>query len=211
VLLATREAGAGDAQETAVEKRAAPVGLIALVAFILLLQVAGEGVGRTFFNVYLDDSLHVPTARIGVIAALGQLASVPAALATPLLMSRWGNGRTFVLGSLGMALSLLLLSFVHHWVVAGLGFMGLFAALSITIPAFNIFSQESVSPGWRGVMSGTTMTALGISFSVMALGGGYTIAALGYKSVFLMGAGLTAAGALLFWACFLRRSRSPRR
>lgn len=210
VLLATREADAGDAQEAVVEKRAAPVGLIALVAFILLLQVAGEGVVRTFFNVYLDASLHVLTARVGVIAAFGQLLSVPAALATPFLMSRWGNGRTFVLGSLGMALSLLLLALVHHWVAAGLGFMGLLAALSVTIPAFSIFSQEAVSPGWRGVMSGTTTTALGISFSAMALGGGYTIATLGYKSVFLMGACLTAAGALLFWACFLRRSRSPR-
>jgi len=206
-LLATREAKAEQAQETVDKKGTAPFGLIVLVAFILLLQVAGEGVVRTFFNVYLDASLNMPTARVGVIAAFGQLLSVPAALATPLLMSRWGNGRTFVLGSLGMVLSLLPLALIPHWVVAGLGFMGLLAALSITIPAFSIFSQEAVSPGWRGVMSGTTTTALGLSFSTMALGGGYTITALGYRSVFLMGAGLTAAGALLFWACFLRRSR----
>ena len=36
----------------------------------------------------------------------------------------------------------------------------------------------------------------------MALMGGYLIAALGYRGFFLTGAGLTVAGALLFWASF---------
>jgi hypothetical protein len=36
----------------------------------------------------------------------------------------------------------------------------------------------------------------------MALGGGYIITALGFPSLFLTGAGLTAAGALAFWSYF---------
>ena len=51
-------------------------------------------------------------------------------------------------------------------------------------------------------MSGAVNMAFGLSFSAMALGGGYLIGALGYRSLFLTGAGLTAAGALLFWAYF---------
>ena len=91
------------------------------MALVVLLQVAGEGAARTFFNVYLDAGLHVPTAQIGVLSAAGQLLAVPAALAAPLLMARWGKERTFVLGSLGMTLSLLPLALIFHWGAAGLG------------------------------------------------------------------------------------------
>jgi len=172
------------------------------MALVVLLQVAGEGAARTFFNVYLDAGLHAPTAQIGVLSAAGQLLAVPAALATPLLMTRWGKERTFVLASLGMAISLLPLALIPHWGAAGLGLMGLMALGSIARPIITVYQQEIVSPSWRAVMSGATTMAAGLSWSAMAFGGGYLITALGYRSPFLAGAGLTVAGALLFWAYF---------
>ena len=51
-------------------------------------------------------------------------------------------------------------------------------------------------------MSGAVMMGAGLSISVMALIGGHLIPALGYPGLFLTGAGLTVAGAVLFWACF---------
>jgi MFS family permease len=202
VMSATREIGSAHTQGTVADAGPAPYGLIALMALVVLLQVAGEGAARTFFNVYLDAGLHVPTAQIGVLSAAGQLLAVPAALATPLLMTRWGKERTFVLGSLGMALSLLPLALIPHWGAAGLGLMGMMALGSIARPANTVYHQEIVSPGWRAAMSGATTMAAGLSWSVMAFGGGYLITALGYRSLFLTGAGLTVAGALLFWAYF---------
>jgi len=202
VMSATREIGSAHTEGTVAEAGPAPYGLIALMALVVLLQVAGEGAARTFFNVYLDAGLHVPTAQIGALSAAGQLLAVPAALATPLLMTRWGKERTFVLGSLGMALSLLPLALIPHWGAAGLGLMGMMALGSIARPANTVYHQEIVSPGWRAAMSGATTMAAGLSWSAMAFGGGYLITALGYRSLFLTGAGLTVAGALLFWAYF---------
>jgi len=201
-MLATREISPAHIEETVAETGPAPYGLIALMALVVLLQSAGSGVARTFFNVYLDASLHVPTAQIGALSATGQLLAVPAALAAPLLMTRWGKSRTYVLGSLGMALGLLPLALIPHWGTAGLGFMGVMAPASIASPTITVYHQEIVSPGWRSAMSGATTMAGGLSWSAMALGGGYLITALGYRSLFLTGAGLTAAGALLFWAYF---------
>jgi len=60
--------------------------------------------------------------------------------------------------------------------------------------------MELVSPGWRAVVNGASNMALGSSMSAISLGGGYIVTALGYRSLFLTGAGVTAAGALLFWA-----------
>lgn len=85
--------------------------------------------------------------------------------------------------------------------------MGMIVLASIRRPPITVYSQEIVSPSWQAAMSGSTVMAVGLSFSAMALGGGYIITALGYRSLFLTGAGLTAAGAMLFWAYFLRIPR----
>ena len=201
-LLRMREVRARQAQERVAEAGRAPYGLLALIALVVVLRFAGRGAAITFFNVYLDAGLYASTALIGALSAAGHLLSVPAALVAPLLVARWGNGRTIVLGSLGLALSMLPLALIPHWGAAGLGFMGVAALFSMTTAPIRVYSQEIVSPGWRPAMSGALMMGAGLSTSAMALGGGYAIAALGYRSLFLASAGLTAAGALLFWAYF---------
>ena len=206
-LLATRKTVARGPEVTMGEAGPLPIVVIALMALTYLLRSAGEGAVMTFFNVYMDAGRHVSTAIVGTVMALGRLLCVPASLAAPLAIARWGKGRTVVLGFCGMALGLLPVALVPHWVAAGLGFAGFYAMLSIISPAFFIYSQDAVSPGWRPAMSGATTMAQGVSMSGLALGGGYAITALGYRSPFLIAAVLSAAGALLFWACFLRGPR----
>lgn len=182
-----------------------PLGAIVLVSLVVLLQVSGEGVARNFVNIYLDARLGVPTAQIGTLLALAQLAAAPAALATPLLAARWGQRRTYALTALAMGLSMLPLALVPHWGAAGLGFVGVMALASASRPAITVFQLELVRPRWRPTMAAATTMAVGLSWAAIAWGGGYLIAALGYRSLFLSGAGLTGAGALLFWAYFLQR------
>jgi predicted MFS family arabinose efflux permease len=182
--------------------------VLIVLTLVGVLTLAGEGVTRTFFSVYLDAALHTPTATIGTLSAVGQLLGVPAALATPLLMARWGLGRTFLRSAWGMVLSLLPLALVAHWASAGLGFMAMIATASIAYPAITLCQMEMVAPRARSAMSGAVIMATGLSWGLMALGGGYAIAALGYRTFFLSGAAVTAAGALLFWL-YLRTE--PRR
>jgi predicted MFS family arabinose efflux permease len=201
-LLRTREHGAGQAQEAASEVARAPYTLITLIALLILLQLSGEWGARVFFNVYLDTSLNTPTSLIGTLFAVAQLVSVPAALAMPLLAARLGKERTIILATLGVACSLLPLALIRHWTAGGLGFMGVIAMASIMASAFMVYSQEIVPVAWRAVTSGAVSTAMGLSSSAIAFGGGYVIGAVGYRGLFLLCAALTAAGALLFWAHF---------
>lgn len=198
-LLATRPVSTGQRAQQVSETGTAPYGLIAVLALVQLLQGAGEGAARTFFNVYLDGELAVATSLIGTLAALGQLAAVPAALAAPLLLARWRNGPAFVRSSLAMAFSLLPLALVRHWGAAGLGLMGVIAAGSIYRPAFLLYRMEIVFQSWRALLNGAVNTAYGLSWAVIGLGGAYVVQNLGYSSLFLIGAFLTAAGTLLFW------------
>lgn len=183
-----------------------PLGLIALIALTSLLHVAGEGAVRTFFNVYLDAGLRVPTSLIGTIMATGQLLAVPAALMLPFFTRRFGNQPTVVLAALCTPLMLIPMAFIPHWVPAGFCFMNIVALAAIRRPAFVVYNQEIVSPRWRATMSGASSMMAGIGYSVIAMGGGYIISTAGYRALYLSSAAFTALGTLVFWAYF----RTPR-
>ena len=201
-LLATREVAGGQTQKTAGEASKLPLAVIALLAVAALLMNAGFGVLWTFFTVYLDADLHAPAGLIGALLAAGNLLPGVATLAAPLAMARWGKARTVLLGYLGMALSLLPLALVPHWAAAGIGYVGYLSVKAMMEPALNVFGQEAVAPGWGPAVSGALVLAQGVSSAALAIGGGYAMEALGYRSPYWIAAGLTAAGAVIFWAYF---------
>ena len=197
-IVGTREGHTQPIKERQAKGETSPLKLIAFLTLVRLLVVTGVGTLFTFFNVYMDAGLQISTVHIGVLSAVGRLLSIPTALIVPLLTVRWGSGRTAAWASLGTAFSMLPLALIPHWGAAGLGYIGTIALTSIRYPAFLVYTMERVSPGWRGTMSGAGEMASGLSFSAMALGGGYIIAAFGYHSFFLTGASLTVLGTLSF-------------
>lgn len=180
--------------------------ILATTALIRFLQVAGIGAMFTFFNVYYDAALGVPTATIGTITALGRLLAVPAALSTSLLAHRWGNGRLVMLASLAVVFFMLPLALVPNWLIGGLGYIGATAFTSMRFPAFVVYSLELVPESRRATLNGVNEMAAGLSFALMALGGGYLIASFGYRELFLLGAAITAVGTLIF---YLFHTRQP--
>jgi MFS family permease len=207
VFAATSHAGIRLRQRAIEEKGKAPLPLIITMSFVVLLSVVGEGAARTFFNVYLDTGLSVSTSRIGTLSALAQLLAMSVPMAMPLLAARIGKGKTILLGNVAMALCLLPMALLPHWLAAGGGFIGVVMLASFSRPAFILFQQESVRPRWRTAMSGTTGTASGLGFAVAAFGGGYLVTAAGYRDLFLVGAAVSLAGMLMFWAYFIAPSR----
>jgi MFS family permease len=216
-IFALRGAGRGrkiaDAQE---ETRVAPagaevlapiLGVLGLIALVRLLQVAGVAATMTYFNVYLDAALSMPTAQIGMIIAVGRLLAVPVALAAPPLTSRFGNRAVVIGATLGSALSILPLALIPHWGAAGLSFIGLAGLSWIRYAASLVYFLELVPPSRRATVSGVTEMAGGICFTLITFGGGYVIALLGYRTLFLWAAAITAASALVFWLAF--RGRAP--
>lgn len=120
----------------------APYGFMALMALVIVLRLASESAGKAFFTVYLDTSLHVPTASIGTIVSVGQLLAIPAALLTPLLLSRWGRPRTILGSLLGITVCLLPLALIPVRSVATLAYIALMACSFVAQPALNVYTQE---------------------------------------------------------------------
>jgi len=203
-LAAIGPAEDGAVQATNSAGGSAPIRIIALLAFISFLQVAGEGPARVFFNVYLDTRLGLTPAQIGLLMGLGTLMSAPAAIASQAIMAHWGVRRTYVRATVGVSLSLAPLALIAAWPAAGLGYMALLSFSAITRPPIVIFQMESVAPEWRPYMSGAASMATGLSWGLMSVGGGYAVDAIGYRGIFLIGGLVTAMGALLFWTLFVR-------
>lgn len=188
----------------------APYGFMVLMALVIVLRLASESAGKAFFNVYLDTSLYVPTASIGAIVAIGQLLAIPAALFTPILLSRWGRPRTILVSLLGITVCLLPLALIPLWSVATLAYMALTACSLMAQPALTVYTQEMTPKRWRATMSGTATMASGVGQAVMSMGGGYLIAGVGYSAFYWLGALLGAFSALFFAGYLYRSARRTR-
>ena len=179
-------------------------GLIGLMAFVRFLLVASVGCGLTFFNVYLDTELAVPTFWVGVALAGGRLAAVPAALLGPAISRRIGLGNTVVVASVLTALFVLPLALVRIPLAAAAGLVGMLVFSNIRYPAVNVYMLEVVPAKLRPMMSGANEMAAGLSFAIVSLVGGIVIVRHGYPVAFLAGGVITLLGSLVF-AVFLRR------
>ena len=168
------------------------------MALVRFLQVVGIGSAMVFFNVYMDTALGVTTAGIGIAAAAARLAAVPMALLAPSLGRRIGYGSTAVVASLAVVVSMLPLALVPTPLAASLGFVGLLSFTSMRWPAFYVYMMERTPERLRAIMNGVNEMAAGLSFSFIALVGGFIIVNYGYPATFLFSAGLTLAGALVF-------------
>jgi MFS family permease len=168
--------------------------LITGLTFIRLLLVSGSAVAMTFFNVYMDAGLDVPTAQIGIAIAIGRLSAVPAALFTPILAARLGNAPVTLLASFAVAFFLIPMALVPAWYAATLGYVGAIAMTSIRYPAFMVYTMEIVPAKYRSVLAGTGEMAAGLSFATLAYTGGFIILWGGYAPLFLTGAALNLIG-----------------
>jgi len=202
LFAATGHTDVGLRQKATKDREKAPVALIVIMSLVVLLSIIGEGAANTFFNVYLDTGMAVATAQIGMLSAVARLLALPATMAMPLLAARIGKGRTILCGYVAMALCLLPMALLSHWLAVGGGLIGVVMFASFSRPAFITFQQESVRPRWRTAMSGATNMTAGLGLAAAASGGGYLATAVGYRGLFLVGAAISLAGILMFWAYF---------
>jgi MFS family permease len=194
-----------------VEVRAGfPLLPLALMLLYVYLSHSGWAVSRAFGSAYMDTVLSLSASTIGLITSVGQFASILSPLLNPRLARRYGNGWTLMMAPLGMGVSLLPLALVPHWGAVGLGNVGILALAAMRLPALQVFQMELVDERWRALAYGAVSMAMGFSFGSVSLVGGYVIAAAGYRTLFLLGAGLSVAGAVLMWA-ILRRQDALRR
>ena len=184
--------------------------LIAIMSVIRLFQLAGPATVMVYFNVYMDQQLAVSTALIGAMAAIGRLSGVPMALLSPRLVARWGNIAVVIGASMVGIFCLIPMALVEHWWAASFGYIGVIGMMSLRYAAFIVYILDLAPRSWQALMAGTGEAAAGMSFAMMALGGGFILSAFAFRDLFLLGALLSFIGTALFWL-YVIASRSKRK
>jgi predicted MFS family arabinose efflux permease len=172
---------------------------VALMIAYVCLRHGGWATCQAFFNAYMDADLHLRSSSIGLITGAGQSVAILAALVTPRLAARRSNGWILTVTTLGMAVGLVPLALIPHWAAAGFARLCILVLSAIWMPALQVFQMELVESGWRSLAYGAVSMAMGLSFGLTSLLGGYVIAAAGYRSLFMWGAGLSVASAVFMW------------
>ncbi|MHB0875411.1 MAG: MFS transporter [Anaerolineae bacterium] len=191
--------GTGSLAPAGAETGPAPTRALLGAATVMFCSWLGLGTVVTFWNVYLDQGLRLATPVIGTVAAVTQLVAIPVSLAAPLVMSRLGPQRAYPLALLGIAASMMVFGLATGPLIAVVAIAARFAFFSISSPTFATFSQSVVSPRWRGSMAGVVNTAYAGGHAVISLAGGFLVAAVGFRLVFIVGAAMVVASAALFW------------
>ena len=178
------------------------VALIGVMTLIRLFQVAGTATTFVYFNVYMDTALNTPISVIGAITAIGRLCAAPMALVVPRLVERFGNERVIICGSLATASCLLPLALLEHPLAAAIAYIGISAMGYARYTAFVVYILDLVPRVQQSVMAGAGEMAAGFSFAIMALGGGVILSLFSFRDLFLLGAGMSLFGTLIFvWHC----------
>jgi len=183
---------------------------VALMVLHVCLSHGGWAVCQAFASAYMDTVLALPTFAIGLVTGVGQLAAMLTPLLNPRLARHRGDGWTLMVTALCTGVSLLPLALIPHWTAAAVGRLGVLALSAMWMPALHVYQMERIETRWRSLAYGAVSMAMGFSFGSASLAGGYIIAAAGYRTLFLLGAGLSTAGAVLMWA-ILRRQDALRK
>ena len=184
-----------------------PILPIALMAIYIYIRHAGWATCQSFCNAYMDTDLQLSTSSIGLITSVVQVAAIIASLLTPRVMTRYNNGGTLLLTTVGVAVSLLPMGLIPHWAAAGVGRIGFQVASAMWIPVLQVFQMELVDSEWRALTYGIASMAMGFGFGSFSLIGGYIIEAFGYRRVFLVGAGLELVAAAVLWGVLRKQAR----
>jgi MFS family permease len=188
-----------------------PIAPMALLAGHIFLVHGGWATLQAFGNAFMDTDLRLTASAIGLITGVAQLVSTGAALVTPRLVRRAGDGATLILSGLGMGLSLLPLVLFPHWSTATFGRVGNLALEAMWLPALQVYQMERVGERWRSMAYGIVNTVMGLSFGTVSLAGGYIVAAGGYRAVFLVGAGLCVAASVIMGGMVRGERRAVKR
>lgn len=173
--------------------------LVFVMSLIRFLQVAGVATISIFFNVYMDTQLAMPPNIIGAVASVGRILAVPMVLLSPRLMRRFGVSSVALWASFATAICILPIALVPFWGVASFGYVATLVSTNIRFAAFVVYIMSLVPKHQQNVMAGAGEAGAGLSFALMAFGGGYIATIFSFRELFLLGAILTGVGTLVYW------------
>ena len=186
-----------------------PTALLLFWGLLMFLLTASEGSVRSFFNVYLDRQLLMPTADIGVVFGVAQFFSILGAFGAPFVLRRLGASRLILYATTASGGVLLLLAAAQLSWVASSAYITVILLSAVSTAARTIMSQELVAGHWRILIAGVTTVGLGLGWASSAAIGGALVNAFGFSTYFNIAAALAILAAVLLGMFVFRNRTAP--
>ncbi len=174
-----------------------PFGWVVLLVIYSYLTHGAFATCHAFCSAYMDTDLRLSPGAIGLIIGGGQFVAILAPLFVPGLAQRYSNQWMLMSISLGMAISLLPIVLWTNWLAVGFARLGIVALDAMWQPSLQVMQMETVTTRWRSLAYGIFSMMLGLTFATVSLSGGYIVAGVGYRPLFLGGVIASLIGAIL--------------
>ena len=143
-----------------------------LLTLYAYLSHSGWAAIVSFGNAYMDTDLKVSTISIGVLMAIGQLASATAPFLAPYVARRRGNELSLLAVPLITAIALVPAFLIPHWAAIAFARVVVLGTASVWMPALQVYQMESFPVAWRSLVFGIVSTGMGLGFASISLVGG---------------------------------------
>jgi MFS family permease len=171
----------------------------------------GMGFSAPFFNLFFDQHVGATTTQIGLIFAMGSIASAGLTLFTPLLVHRFGRVRTVTMVKLLGIPALVLLGLSHDILWAGPLYIvtillvgGPYPNKGISDPVYTLFAMEVVKERERGTTNGIMHAFVEFPMGIGASIAGPLMAIGDWQTAYLIGGGVLALAFVLYYLYFVR-------
>ena len=186
-------------------------GRIGMLALTEGLVGFGMGFSAPFFNLFFDRHLSATATQIGMIFAVGSIASALLTLFTPLLVQRFGRVRTVTMVKLLGIPALILLGMSHSIAMAGIFYVmtilfvgGPYPNKSISDPIYSLFAMEVVKERERGTTNGIMHAFVEFPMGIGAGLAGPLMAMGDWQTAYMIGGGVLATAFILYYLYFVR-------
>src|SRR5262245_1879440 len=191
-------------------------GRIGMLALTEGLVGFGMGFSAPFFNLFFDQHLKATATQIGMIFAMGSIASALLTLFTPLLVQRFGRVRTVTMVKLLGIPALVLLGMSQSIVMAGVLYVitillvgGPYPNKGISDPIYSLFAMEVVKERERGTTNGIMHAFVEFPMGIGAGLAGPLMATGDWQTAYLIGGGVLATAFTMYYLYFARIDSRP--
>jgi MFS family permease len=174
------------------------------------------GFSAPFYNLFFDQHLDATTTQIGMIFAVGSIASALLTLFTPLIVQRWGRVRTVTVVKLLGIPALILLGMSQNIVWAGVLYVitillvgGPYPNKGISDPIYSLFAMEVVKERERGTTNGIMHAFVEFPMGIGAGLAGPLMVTGDWQTAYLIGGGVLATAFVLYYLYFVRYDSRP--
>lgn len=191
-------------------------GRIGMLALTEGLVGFGMGMSAPFFNLFFDQHLKATATQIGMIFAMGSIASALLTLFTPLLVQRFGRVRTVAMVKLLGIPALVLLGMSNSLAMAGVLYVitilligGPYPNKGISDPIYSLFAMEVVKERERGTTNGIMHAFVEFPMGIGAGLAGPLMAMGDWQTAYLIGGGVLATAFVMYYFYFARIDSRP--